>query len=87
MEHPGVTPHDGKPFDFRAVQTDTMMSFRFFDHSGCEEAFQFTRNGTQIDSDFAALAECFEELEASRSGDPLSAVNEVRLYMFVCAQR
>ena len=67
----GQDPHDGKPTLVRATQTWKTMGLSFYDHSGCEDAYQFFRNGTSIGREYNERAECFEMVDARAAGDPL----------------
>ena len=72
----GQDPHDGKPSLVRATQTLTTMGLTFVDHSGCEDAYQFFRNGTRFGREFNERAECFETVDATGAGDPLDLTDD-----------
>lgn len=74
----GEEPFDGVPSVFRVVQGPATFNFFWTDQSLCEHAYQFERNGTALEAEFAFQSDCFEPVETGSggTGDPLLATDE-----------
>jgi hypothetical protein len=67
----------GSPGFFRATQAQSLITFEFSDQSGCENAFQFTRDGTLLNSELNLRSQCFQAITYTNTGESMQLKNAV----------